>query len=307
MSSKQFTSRPYTWEDENGNKQTIASTEDVLRVMFSGKRWEELSAQQKISASVMCNYINPSNCYPLPEFDVSDTVLLDPNGPDPFNEEVGLANRFSGEFNAAANELIKAQGLFTNKNQDSQGSNQEDEHEENAVDAMLEKFNEIALKNITEYCAANGINLPEGIKDPSVILIEAMRKVAREEINFSKKENVDRLVDDAVYATCVTMNIALDSVGLLRNKGKMTNKMEFAQYSVAFQKLYKVISGQYKEEMAGVRSEVAEGINQSPWKKYSDEELLALAEKNMPTEELNENIFDSWMDRMDNSKTNLKY
>ena len=88
-----FTSRPYLTKDASGNEVQIAQTSDVLNVFFLGKKWDELSEQQKISANIMCNFINPSECYMVTEYDVSDTTLIDPNGVDKFNEEIGLSNR----------------------------------------------------------------------------------------------------------------------------------------------------------------------------------------------------------------------
>lgn len=314
MKDAQFTSRPYVTKDTSGQDVEISKTSDVLNVFFLGKKWDELSEQQKISANIMCNFINPSECYMVTEYDVSDTTLVDPNGPDKFKDEIGLANRFSGEFNEAAANFIKTQNLIAKGDDTSETGGNEEDSRINAFNATLEQLNEYALKNVDEYCSAKGISYPKNPKDVSQSLINAMKIIAKQHISLRKDSNVEVLVNDAVYATCKVMKIGLDLLNTLRI-GKPTNDIEFSQYQKAFSVLMDVINGNwknynaaYKQNMANV-SESIENKENNPFadKKYTPEELKILAAKALPSDKVRTDMFESLLERMDNSKRNLIY
>ena len=312
LKDAKFTSRPYTAKDANGQQVEVSQTSDVLNVFFLGKKWNELSEQQKISANVMCNFINPSECYMLSEYDVSDTTLIDPNGHDEFSEGVGLANRFSGELNQAAANFIKTQNLIANGGSEGEENSEENADPRlNAFNATMEQLNEYALKNVDEYCEAKGIKYQKNPKDVTTSLINAMKVIAKQHISLKKDTNIEILVNDAVYATCKVMRICLDMLNTLRI-GKPTNEIEYSQYAKAFGALMDVINGNWKDYDAAYQNQrmVAEGVeDENPFgdKKYSKEELAVLASKALPDNKVAVDTFDSLLERMDRSKTNLKY
>lgn len=311
LKDAKFTSRPYTAKGANGEQVEISQTSDVLNVFFLGKKWNELSEQQKISANVMCNFINPSECYMVSEYDVSDTTLIDPNGHDEFSEGVGLANRFSGELNQAAANFIKTQNLIAQGNNAGETGENDEDFRVNAFNATLEQLNEYALKNVDEYCALKGINYTKNPKDVSQSLINAMKIIAKQHISLRKDTNVEILVNDAVYATCKVMKICLDLLNTLRI-GKPTNDIEYSQYQKAFSVLMDVINGNWKDYDAAYQNQrvVAEGVeNETPFsdKKYSKGELAILASKALPDNKMTVDMFETLMERMDNSKRKLKY
>lgn len=305
-----FTSKPYFAKDANGNDVEINKTSDVLNVFFLGKTWDELSEQQKISANIMCNFINPSGCYMMYEYDVSDTTLVDPNGPDKFNEEIGLTNRFSGELNKAAMDFLKAQNIAANGDTDdgADGDNM------NAFDAQIEQLNEYALKNVNEYCEVKGITYQKDNESTSLALINALKEIARRYITLKKEENIQVLVNDAVYAACMVMKIGLDVVKSLRI-GKPSNDIEYSQYAKAFSVLMDVINGNWKDNEVSYSnnlkavSESVENKSFNPFanKKYSPKELEVLASIALPDNKVALDTFDTLTERMNKSKTNLLY
>lgn len=313
LKDAKFTSRPYSAKDANGQEVEISQTSDVLNVFFLGKKWDELSEQQKISANVMCNFINPSSCYMLAEYDVSDTTLIDPNGRDEFSEGIGLANRFSGELNQAAANFLKTQNIVANK-EGVGGETGDEENSDprlNAFNATVEQLNEFALKNVDEYCQAKGISYQKNPKDVATSLLTAMKVIAKQHISLKKDTNIEILVNDAVYATCKVMRICLDLLNTLRI-GKPTNEIEYSQYAKAFSVLMDVINGNWKDYDAAYQTQkmVAEGIEENnPFanKKYTKQELAVLAAKALPDSKIATDSFDSLLERMDRSKTNLKY
>jgi hypothetical protein len=107
------------------------------------------------------------------------------------------------------------------------------------------------------------------------------------------------------------MRICLDMLNTLRI-GKPTNEIEYSQYAKAFGALMDVINGNWKDYDAAYQSQrmVAEGVeDENPFgdKKYSKEELAVLASKALPDNKVAVDTFDSLLERMDRSKTNLKY
>lgn len=324
---QQFTSKPYKVKGENGEDIEINKTEDVLNTFFFGKKWNELSEQQKISAAVLCNFINPSKCYPMAEYDVSDTtfvpgLLKQRNGTpitdDLFNTQVGLTNRFSGEMNQAAAELVKQQ-------QKNAGAAATDGSENGDEDVDLLKMfaddlNEYALKEIDEYCQSKNISYPKNEENISLSIINALRTIARPYITQKKGSNAALLVDDAVYTTCLLMRIALDAVKIL--KTTKIDDMTFAQFEKALGVLMDVINGRWKQEvkrqeeptvLRNVSESVVDGEEdnneENPFKDkvYSPLELKVFATKALGGVKTANDMFESLMERMDKSKTNLIY
>lgn len=301
-----FTSRSYTSKNNDGNDVDITSTEDVLNTFFMGKKWDELTQQQKISASVMCNYINPSNCKIIIEYDVSDTTLLDPND-DPFTNEMGLVNNFTGEFNKAAFDYINKLGLLRKgENIDSEKTEQDLNDGMNAFLANHEMLNNFAYNKLKQYCIENNIKYTDNTKDVSQSIISAMQAIARTFITLSKEDNIKILVNDAVYATCKVRNIALDLVGTLK-RGKPENEIEVPQYINAFMKLNDILESNNNESELKQVDESINNIIKNPFKKYNEKELKTLALQMLPQNDNTLDKFNSLLERMEKSKNNLKY
>lgn len=311
---QQFTSKPYVAKGTNGEDVEISKTEDVLNTFFFGKKWNELSQQQKISASVLCNFINPSLCYPMAEFDVSDTTLI-PGEKDVFNEEIGLANNLSGELNKAAEDFVKMQNIVASEKKEEGGEDGEETID--AFSAAEEQLNEYALKNINEYCQAKNIAYKEVEGSVSLTIINALRTIAKPHISLKKEQNIAILVDDAVYAACLVMRICLDAVKTLKI-GKAQNEIEYSQYVKAFSELMNVINGNWKDyepnynNMKAVSEGVDEGcveegqeFNPFKNKKYSPKEIAVLAAQALPNNKVASDMFESLLERMDKSKRNL--
>lgn len=264
---KQFTSKPYKVKDENGEEVTISKTPDVLNIFFMGKKWDELTPQQQISASIMCDYINPSKCLPVKEYDISDTYLYDEND-DPFNEKMGMINRFTGELNKPAMDFIKTQNKVK--------EDEEDNKDEEGMFMTSKQINEYALSNLMEFCEYNNIKVNNN-GDVSKNIINIMKTIAKKYINLSKPENVDILVNDAVYATCKVQRIALDLVNSLKT-GKPTDRIEYSQYFKAFSTLFNIVNGEWKNRVVGKQKELEENKNiKSPFKVLSIDELDKIA------------------------------
>jgi len=314
-----FTSKPYELVDKDGNKHTISSTSDVLNAMYFGKKWHELTSQQKIAAAQMCNYINPSSCYMVQEFDVSDTTPTDPTN-DKFEQEIGLLNRFTGEMNAAASEFVKQQNLLGNE---TKKEDNEEENKENNISTeqiIASKINKLALTNVDEYCNYNGIPYTKVNDDDSRSIINALMNIAKKFIPLRKQENIDILAGDAVYIICKIYKIALDLVQTI-HRGTPSNEIEYNQCVNAVMNLARVVDGSWKETIKKDKNStpstiVSEDINNNDvqsnigFKIYTDDQLKRFAFKMLGLTESRYNTFNEFktlLERMDNSKNNLHY
>lgn len=295
-----FTSKPYTTKDKNGNEYEISSSPDVLNVFFSGKKWDELTEQQKIEANIMCNYINPSECYPQAEYDVSDTELIDPNV-DPFTTQIGIINRFTGELNSAAINFINQQNINgANSYRSDDGNN--DDNNENAFNIRHEEWNKLVYENILGYCKEHGIKI-KTTKDISLNIINALRLIAEKYITYQKPENRVILIDDAVWATCKVMKIALDKIKKEDfSIGKPSNQVEFSQYFKAFSQCMDAVNGTYatSDKQQRYYSNVSESINDGglSFRKYTEKELLYLSKKIFSSNDFEKTEFYTLLERM---------
>lgn len=311
-----FTSDSYQKANTNGEVVDVNTAQDVAFNFFFAEEYKKLSLQQKISFNVMCNLVNnPSGFFPIIEYDIDDTVLIDPNN-DPFNTEVGLKNRFNFEPNEAATELLKKVKALDDANDgEEEADGQITQTQDVRFDVMSENT-KIAYKVALQYAKDNGIKAPAYSNDPStsvILLLEEISKhLAVDCISHSKVDYLEPIINSTVHAYCFFNTIAMDVLNTVipPNKRVQKNDEERINYvMVLLRKLdeeMNTVNRLYNDEED--TRQLAEGIdrNEDIGMLYLKTFAPELYKKKLTQRDSLMESFNKMLNRMEESKYNIK-
>lgn len=312
-----FTSDSYQKANTNGEVVDVNTAQDVAYNFFFAEEYKKLSLQQKISFNVMCNLVNnPSGFYPIIEYDIDDTVLIDPNN-DPFHTEVGLKNRFNFEPNEAAMELLNKVKALDDANKENEEPDGQITQSQDVRFDIMQENTKVAYKVALQYAKDNNIEIKQYGNDTSTslvtLLIEITKHLSIDTISHSKPEYIEPIVYSTVHAYCYFYTVALDVVNTIipPNKRVQKNDEEKINYVLVLvrklaeeldkvNKLYNddTVQKQIAESLEGKGEEIG------TWflKNFAPE----IYKKKMIQRRQMTESFNKMLSRMDESKYNVK-
>lgn len=291
----------------------IRTSDDILNAFYHGVPYKNLSVEQKKQFNVFCNFINPSACFPIKEFDVSDTYPIDPND-DPWEQQIGLINNLNGQhtlnksaedFKAIEDSISGINGKSEPEKSDSDDKNYSQKNV-NEVE-IYECLNEV-YQNIIAFCEfennkykldKNKYTIPDTTKKLTFEELQnktyaLLAEIARKKIRLSKPEIVNELVDSAIYFVS-----KINVLPIIPARRRKAGEHEWTQVQEAVNEMNRAI----KFTVRPLSSDGETKSNKGGQIAESRKNIAKILKENKKYV----NTFFKILENMDNSKNNLKY
>ena len=287
---------------------TLTSVQDVIDLILKkpGVQFKDLPVQQKfVVNTIACD--PSSQLIAIPEYDISDTVLMSNATSDPFLDEPGLLSNIYGELNQNAIDLLTTDKEILKK----AGKGGKDKIEDDEFLQLMNQRQEKALINLNKYCFENSLKY-KVTNDSSIDVINALNAIF---MDFAKKS--DHLKDAEDYAklgTCfitVVYSMGIDVFSLTKPQKDITVDMMRAVMNSAMKVISIINKKDDAQELKQVDESENSGFNKQGFiKSFFDmcEKLgihIVDSNKNKNKNTIKESFYKE-LARMDKSKTNLK-
>jgi hypothetical protein len=196
----------------------------------------KMEAERRASAAI------PKEKKVYAGYDVSDTILVNSNEPDPLTAKPGIKGNVIYTLNALAEEL-------ENKKNEESGNVIDPESNE-AMKSRTQK----ALDAVVAYCDNLGITVPQPDGDPESSLTEVLlayyRALATKKANVLTDKYINQYAEDATMFTYLLTNIGLNQLNRFHHSLTYTEK-EVAALEPMMTKIASVIGNAIVQEGIG--------------------------------------------------------